>query len=88
MANTFKVKFKHAYTSNKHGELTQVGEIIEVISNSSKPNERDVVEALKKKLGVSELGLGSSVTMWEVVQVTNKLTQHFTLKFRYKKELQ
>jgi len=67
MANVFKVKFKYAYTSSKHGKLTQVGEIIEVVSTSSKPQERDVVEALKKKLGVTDLGLGSSMSMWEVV---------------------
>ena len=67
MANKFKVKFKYAYTSSKHGKLTHVGEIIEVMSTSSKPSERDVIEALKKKIGVSELGLSSSLTMWEVV---------------------
>jgi hypothetical protein len=67
MATTFKVKFKYAYTSSKHGKLTQVGEIIDVISSGSKPSERDVIEALKKKLGLSDLGLGSSVSMWEVV---------------------
>jgi hypothetical protein len=67
MATTFKVKFKYAYTSSKHGKLTQVGEIIDVISSGSKPSERDIIEALKKKLGVSDLGLGSSVSMWEVV---------------------
>lgn len=67
MSNKFKIKFKYAYSSSKHGKLTQVGEIIEVESSSSKPSERDVVEALKKKMGVSDLGLSSSVTMWEVV---------------------
>ncbi len=67
MANKFKVKFKYAYSSSKHGKLTQVGEIIEVMSNSAKPSERDVIEALKKKIGVNELGLSSSLTMWEIV---------------------
>ena len=67
MVNNFKVKFKYAYTSSKCGKLTQVGEIINVESSSSKPSERDVTEALKKKLGVSDLGLSSSLTMWEVV---------------------
>lgn len=67
MATTFKVKFKYAYNSSKHGKLTQVGEIIDVITSGSKPTERDVVETLKKKLGVSDLGLSSSLTMWEVV---------------------
>jgi hypothetical protein len=67
MANTFKVKFKYAYTSSKLGKITQVGEVIDVISSSSKPSERDVVEALKKKMGAQELGLSSSVSMWEVV---------------------
>ncbi len=67
MANTFKVKFKYAYKSSKHGKLTEVGEIIDVISTSSKPSERDIVEALKKKIGVSDLGLASSLSMWEVI---------------------
>jgi hypothetical protein len=67
MATTFKVKFKYAYTSSKHGKLTQVGEIIDVITTGSKPTERDVIEAIKKKLGVSDLGLGSSLSMWEVI---------------------
>jgi hypothetical protein len=66
MAN-FKVKFKYAYTSTKHGRLTQVGDIIDVSSNGSKPTEKDVIEALKKKFGVSDLYLSSSCTMWEVI---------------------
>ena len=66
MKNTFKVRFKHTYSSPKHGKIVEDGEIIDVLSANSKPSEWDVVEALKKKLGTSDLGLGS-VSMWEVI---------------------